>query len=588
MTTTAATQTFDPLTLEILWNRLVTTADEMAAILVQTSFSTVVGAANDFGCEIMDAHGRSLSHATRSMPVFNQTMPNVTRAFIDKLGLETMRPGDVFITNDSWMAAGHQYDIAVVTPFFRDGRVVGFAGSIANVSDIGGVLNDNLAREAYEEGLFIPMAHLFREGEPNELLLDFLRWNVRVPEMVIGDVYAEAAANDAGARKILALLDEYGLDDLDALAGEVQGRTDAAMRRAISRVPPGEYSHRVEFDEINVLEICAKVIFDGREVTVDFEGTSPQQPMGGINCTFSYTQGQTSYAMKYLLIPEVPENEGCYGAVNIVAPEGSLLNCRFPASVRTRTRSGWYIHSALAGALAQVLPDRVMAPNGLMGGIMAYGAEPGGRRYYAHFFDGGGMGAGRDSDGSGGLIFPSSASNVPVELFEVAAPILIHEKELLTDSGGAGRHRGGPGQRVSYSRLPGWPEPVVTNFWAHRMRVPPFGLQGGGPAAPSRVSIDGHELSREEFLHQTEGFTLSDDATVCTTDLAGGGGFGDPRERPAERVLEDVRNGLVSVEAAEREYGVVIDPMRLETDTAATEARRAAMGPSNTASPPSS
>lgn len=575
MTVATRPGTLDPLTLEIIWNRLVTTADEMAAILIRTSFSTVVGAANDFGCEIMDAGGRSLGHATRSMPVFNRTMPNVTRAFIEKFGLDKMQPGDVFISNDPWLAAGHQYDIAVVTPFFRDGRVVGFTGSVANVSDIGGVLNDNLAREAYEEGLFIPMAYLFRQGEPNELLLDMLRWNVRVPDMIIGDVYAEAAANEVGAQKVLALLDEYDLPDLAGVAAEIQGRTDAAMRRAIAAVPPGEYRYTVEFDEINVLTIAVKVIFDGREVTVDFSGTSPQQTMGGINCTYSYTQGQTSYAMKYLLIPDVPENEGCYGAVNIVAPERSLLNCSFPAAVRTRTRSGWYIHSALAGALADVLPDRVMAPNGLMGGIQAYGAAPGGWSYYAHFFDGGGMGAGRRSDGNPTLIFPSSASNVPIELFEVAAPVLMREKELLVDSGGAGRHRGGAGQRISFSRLPGWENPVVTSFWAHRMRVPPFGLRGGGPAASSRVYVDGRELTREEFLHQTEGYSLADDATVLTTELAGGGGFESSWQRPVERVLEDVRNGLVSLESAERDYGVVIDPETLLVRTAETEAQRA-------------
>lgn len=556
MTLAAPARTFDPLTLEILWNRLISTADEMAAVLIRTSFSTVVGAANDFGCEIMDASGRSLAHATRSMPVFNRTLPHVTRAFMQKFGAERIRPGDVFICNDPWLAAGHGYDIAVVTPFFRGDRLVGFTGSIANVSDIGGVLNDNLAREAYEEGLLIPMAYLFERGEPNDLVLEFLRWNVRVPEMVIGDVYAEAAANEVGAQKVLALLDEYGLEDLEDLAGEIQGRTDAAMRRAIAEIPVGEHRATVEFDEINLLTISVRVVFDGREVLVDFAGTSPQQPMGGINCTLSYTKGQTSYAIKYLLIPDAPENEGCYGPVRIEAPRGSLLNCVFPASVRTRTRSGWYIHSALSAALSNVLPTRVMAPNGLMGGIQAYGKDDAGRQYYAHFFDGGGMGAGATSDGNPTLIFPSSASNVPVEMFEVAAPVLIHEKEFMRDSAGAGQYRGGPGQRVSFSRLPGWGQPVVVNFWAHRMRVPPFGLEGGGPALPSRVFIDRRELDRAEFLSKTEGFALVDDATVCTSEIAGGGGFGDALRRPREKVGEDLRNGLISEESATRDYGL--------------------------------
>jgi N-methylhydantoinase B/oxoprolinase/acetone carboxylase alpha subunit len=197
-----------------------------------------------------------------------------------------------------------------------------------------------------------------------------------------------------------------------------------------------------------------------------------------------------------------------------------------------------------------------MAPNGLMGGIQAYGKDDAGRQYYAHFFDGGGMGAGASNDGNPTLIFPSSASNVPVEMFEVAAPVLIHEKEFVRDSAGAGRYRGGPGQRVSFSRLPGWPQPVVVNFWAHRMRVPPFGLEGGGPATPSRVFIDGRELDRQEFLSQTEGFQLDNDATVCTSEIAGGGGFGDPRERPRDDVRDDVRNGLVSEHSAARDYGL--------------------------------
>jgi N-methylhydantoinase B/oxoprolinase/acetone carboxylase alpha subunit len=553
---TAEKGTFDPLTLEILWNRLISTADEMAAVLIRTSFSTVVGAANDFGCEIMDASARSLAHATRSMPVFNRTLPHVTRALIEKFGAERMRPGDAFICNDPWLAAGHGYDIAVVTPFFRGERLVGFTGSIANVSDIGGVLNDNLAREAYEEGLLIPMAYLFERGASNDLVLEFLRWNVRVPEMVIGDVYAEAAANEVGAQKVLSLLDEYALQDLEDLAAEIQGRTDTAMRRSIASVPHGEYCATVEFDEINLLTISVRVVFDGSEVLVDFAGTSPQQPMGGINCTLSYTMGQTSYAMKYLLIPEAPENEGCYNAVRIEAPPGSLLNCVFPASVRTRTRSGWYIHAALAAALSDVLPGRVMAPNGLMGGIMAYGNDVRGRQYYAHFFDGGGMGAGAHHDGNPTLIFPSSASNVPVEMFEVAAPVLIHEKEFVCDSAGSGLQRGGPGQRVSFSRLPDWPRPVVVNFWAHRMRVPPFGLEGGGPATPSRVFIDGRELNRQEFLSQTEGFQLSDDTTVCTSEIAGGGGYGDARLRPRERVQADLQNGLISEARAASDYGL--------------------------------
>jgi N-methylhydantoinase B/oxoprolinase/acetone carboxylase alpha subunit len=570
------TQTFDPLTLEILWNRLIATVDEMAAVLVRTSFSTVVGAANDFGCEIMDANGRSLAHATRSMPVFNRTMPNVTRKMIDKYGLTNLRPGDVFICNDPWMAAGHADDVAVVTPVFRRGRVIAFTGSIANVSNIGGILNGNLARESYDEGLFMPITYFFKEGVVSELVVDLFRWNVRVPDMVIGDLYAEAAANEIGAQKILALLDEYGLDDFEALGNEIQSRTDTAMRKAIAAIPPGSYHYEVEFDEIGILTIACTVTFDGETVTVDYTGSSPQQPMGGINCTYSYIQGQTSYAMKYLLIPDVPENEGCYGAVNIVASEGSILNCRFPASVRNRTRSGWYIHSALAGALQQVLPDRVMAPTGLLGGMRAYGTTADGRAYFAHLFNGGGMGAGIRTDGMPSLIFPSSASNVPVEMFEVAAPVLMREKQYLTDSGGAGRQRGGSGLRASFSRLPGWDRPVFVGYAAHRMRVPCFGLRGGGAGTAAQAHINGRVLSAEEGLHLTGGYQLNDDDTVCGTDLAGGGGFDPAPERAPALVLADVLDGYVSFESARDNYRVVIDPATLTLDEEATHALRVA------------
>ena len=217
---------FDPFTLEILWHRLITTVDEMAAILVRTSFSTVVGAANDFGCEVMDADGRSLAHATRSMPVFNRTLPNVTRAVIEKFGKEGLRPGDVFIANDPWLNAGHHPDIAVMTPFFRGGRLMGIAGSIAHVTDLGGVLDSNIVREAYEEGLLIPIARLYDEGRLNEVVMDFIAGNVRVPEMVIGDIHAQVASNQAGGEKILALMHEYDLDDLKPLATEIQSRSE--------------------------------------------------------------------------------------------------------------------------------------------------------------------------------------------------------------------------------------------------------------------------------------------------------------------------------------------------------------------------
>lgn len=567
---------FDPLTLEILWQRLITVVDEMATILVRTSFSTVVGAANDFGCEIMDADGRSLAHATRSMPVFNRTLPNVTRAVIDKFGRAGLRPGDVFIANDPWLNAGHHPDIAVMTPFFRQGQLMGIAASIAHVADMGGGLDSNNAREAYEEGLLIPMARLYEAGQLNEVVIDFITANVRVPEMVTGDVHAQVAANQAGGEKVMALMDEYNLADLKELATEIQDRSEAAMRRAIQVVPDGTYRGRAGFDEFDrPLHIDCRIDVQGDELAIDFGGTSPQQPRGGLNCTFVYSRGHASYGLKCILLPEVPSNAGCYRPLRITAPEGSILNARYPASVRLRTKTGWYIHNALFAALADVLPDQVMGPAGAISGLTVFATD---RRYHktyhSWFFNGGGMGAGSRMDGNSTCIYPSSASNVPIELFEVAVPVLLEQKEFLTDSGGPGRQRGGLGLRMSFRALDGFDGVPTASIWQHGQNIPHAGLKGGSGANVSEVYIDDHKLSREERLELTGMLLLDDPQKVVSYDTTGGGGFGFPHERDPARVREDVRDGLVSVEQAARSYGVVIDPETLEIDEAATTARR--------------
>ena len=559
---------FDPLTLEILWQRLITAVDEMASILVRTSFSTVVGAANDFGCEIMDADGRSLAHATRSMPVFNRTLPNVARAVLEKYGRDSLQPGDVFIANDPWLNAGHHPDVAIVTPFFRQGDLMGFAASIAHLADLGGTLDSNHAREAYEEGLLIPMAHLFDQGRLNEVIIDFIAGNVRVPEMVIGDIHAQVSANQAGGEKIVALMAEYRLEDLQPLASEIQARSEAAMRRAVGAVPDGDYVSQVRFDEFDgELHLDCRVSIRGDELLVDFSGSSPQQPQGGINCTFSYCRAHTSYGLKCILLPEVPSNSGCYQPIRIMAPAGSILNAHFPASVRMRTKTGWYIHHALFAALADILPDQVMGAPGVIGGLTIFASKKNtGKTHHSWFFNGGGMGAGSRVDGNSTCIYPSSASNVPVELFEVAVPVLVGQKEFLPDSGGAGQQRGGLGLRMSFRVLHGFEGAVTASLWLHGQNIPPFGLRGGGAANAAEVYFNERALDREAVKNLTGALLLDDPELLVSFDTAGGGGFGPPEARDPERVREDVRDGLVSMEQASKTYGVAIDPDTLEID----------------------
>ena len=325
---------FDPVSLEIMWSRMLNVAEEMWSTVLRTAVSTIIASANDFGCEVLDAEGRSIAHAYRSMPVFNMTMPNVTKEILKKYPVETMHPGDVYMTNDPWMCAGHLPDIAIVSPVFYQGRFVGFVGNIANTSDIGGTLDLKRVTDSYEEGIFFPLCKLYDKGEPNELAFDMYRWNVRGPDMVLTDIEAQVAANQVGARRINDFLDEYGLEDLAALSAAIRGRSETAMRRAISELPDGVYENHVYTDGMgDPLKIQTRIEIRGDEILVDFAGSAPQIDRGGLNCTMIYSQGHTYYPLACLLTPDVPVNEGCFEAITVTAPEGTIINCTFPASV---------------------------------------------------------------------------------------------------------------------------------------------------------------------------------------------------------------------------------------------------------------
>ena len=239
---------FDPVSLEIMWSRLVSISEEMWTTTLRTAVSTIIASANDFACEILDAQGRSIAHAYRSMPVFNMTMPNVTKEVLKKYPAETLRPGDVFLTNDPWLCAGHLPDIAVITPIFYQNKLVGFTGNIANTSDIGGSLDEKNVRDSYEEGIFFPICKMYDQSKPNELVFDMFKWNVRAPEMVLTDLEAQVAANQMGCQRVVEFLEEYGLPDLSTISAAIRSHSEQAMRDAISRVQDGEYATEVFTD----------------------------------------------------------------------------------------------------------------------------------------------------------------------------------------------------------------------------------------------------------------------------------------------------------------------------------------------------
>jgi N-methylhydantoinase B len=538
---------FDPVTLQILWSRLIGIVDEGAITLVRTSFSSVVQECNDYACVVMDAEGRGLADNPRSIPAFIGTLPRTTRAILRELPPDTWAPGDVVVTNDPWLGTGHLPDFSLVAPVFHRGRLVAFAGSVAHAADVGGINWGSHAREVYEEGIRIPISKLLEAGRPNRQLLRILEANVRVPEQVVGDLLAQVAAVELCQERVSEFLVDAGLDDLAELARAIQAHADRSMRAAIRAVPDGVYEHAVALDGYDrPLEVRARVTVAGDTLEVDFAGTSPQVPHG-INSPMTYTYAYTQYPLKCALDPLTPKNEGSYGPLGVRAPEGSILNPRFPAPVSGRHLTGMYCAAAVFGALAQAIPDRVMADSsGPPTRPVFAGRTDDGRPFSLIIFPWGGMGARPTADGVACTAYPGNDACASVEVMETLAPVRFREKQLVPDSGGVGRHQGGAGQRLTIEYLAR--EPATLSLMAARFRTPAGGLLGGGPGSLTEVRLN-------EAAIPANGRQVVQQADVVTITYPGGGGYGDPRERDPRRVAEDVADGLLSPQRAREAYG---------------------------------
>jgi 5-oxoprolinase (ATP-hydrolysing) len=546
----------DPVSLEIMWARLVTVVEEMWHTIVRTAFSLIVSEAQDFATDLLDPDGESLAHSPRAMPVFNLTVPIAVKALLAKFPPATLRPGDVLITNDPWLCAGHLFDIAVVTPVFREGRLVALTATVGHVGDIGGTKDSLRAREIYEEGFQIPPMKLFREGVANEDLLTLFAENVRKPAEVLGDVHSFVAANQLGAERLLAVMDDYGMHDLRALAAVVQDRAEVAMREAIRRLPDGEYRSEIHNNPLGErLTYPLKVTVRGDEVELDFAGAPPQQTRGGLNCTYTYTAAHATYPMKCILSPQIRSNAGCYRPFTVLAPAGSILNADKPASVNLRTRTGWYLAPNIFRALAEAAPDQVQAATGLPHATNLYGRDAAGRIYADHFFVGGGQGACSKTDGKSALLYPTSAANTSIELMETRAPVLLVEKTLVADSGGAGRQRGGLGVRTRLRKLYDDGLPMLCSVYPEGVGVHTPGLFGG------LAGLDALGVVRDAagaVVHDCgtgELVTLTTIDRIVEVRLTGGAGYGDPHTRDRTRLAADVADGYVSPDAAARDYG---------------------------------
>jgi N-methylhydantoinase B len=518
--------TLDAVSVEVLWTRLISSVDEAALTLHRTSFSTVVRESHDYTCMVLDPKGRAVAQASRSVPSFIGTLPMSVRAFLERHPADTLSPGDVILSNDPWIGTGHLPDLTLAAPLFARGRLIGFAGVIAHMSDIGGRRRAPDNRDIFEEGLQIPILKLYEAGRPNRTLFDIIARNVRVPTEVLGDLHAMVGATEKMQQGVERLLEEYRLADLSLLAGEIIGRTQAAMRRAIASVPDGEYASTTmidSFDSDKPLRIVCTIRVQGERLTVDFAGSSPQNA-SPLNSVLGYTSAYSIYALKCILLPGVPNNEGNVLPIRIDAPEGSFLNPRYPAAVEARATVGHYTTSAVFNTLSLALPGRVPAESGipLHGFTMSGRAD--GKAFSSIFFFSGGQGARPNQDGLPTLSFPTNVSNTPVEILERKLPLRVVEKALLPDSGGAGRFRGGPGQRVALEVLN--PDGVTATLLSQRLLFPPVGRQGGGNGSLERVLLNGEPVQGERPFQLKQG-------DVFVLELPGGGGFGDPAGRSA-------------------------------------------------------
>ncbi len=533
----AATR-FDAVTLEVLWTRAISIVDEAAKAIVRTSFSTLSNEANDFACVLTDARGGALAQNTGSIPSFIATLPATVRHFLARMGASQMAPGDVLITNNPWMGTGHLSDVCVVKPIFRDDRLVAFSSTTSHMPDIGGRVRAIEAREVFEEGLHIPLAKLVHAGRPDATLVELIRANVRTPDQTLGDIWAQVGANELMERRVLRLMDDYGLDSLEAFADEIFGRSERAMRQAIKAVPDGTYRYGFRTDGTDgPLDFAIALTVAGDDVVADYAGTSAAQPRA-INCVLAYTYAMTAYAIRCALLATLPNNEGMYRPVRIEAPEGSILNPRFPAAVVSRAVTGHYVPALVLGALHQVIPDRVMAAAGSpLWAVTQSGTRDDGKPYTTVLFFNGGMGATPGKDGESVLSWPSNISSTPVEVAERHSPLFFHYKRLRAGSGGAGRFRGGLGQDVLIEVESA--RPVLMSFMAERTRFAAPGLAGGAQGGLGDVRINGRRVDnrRQHVLER------GDQVLVSTP---GGGGYGAAKARDRRLVQRDRLLGYVA------------------------------------------
>ncbi len=541
-----------PIDLQIMWNRLIAVVEEQATTLIRTAFSTSVREAGDLSAGLFDVQGRMMAQAVTGTPGHVNAMAESVGHFIDQIGRQNIFDGDVYLTNDPWFGTGHLHDFTVTTPVFRAGQHIGFFACTAHVVDIGGRGFGPDANEVYEEGLLIPIMKFAERGEVAHPLLNLIRWNVREPDQVVGDLYSLAACNEAGNRRLQDMLSEFHINDLEALSDFIIDSSARATHAAIATVPPGTYANTMTVDGYDLpVDLAVTLNIQGETLTADFTGTGPMSKFG-VNVPEVYTRAYACYALKCAIAPEVPNNAGSLAPFRITAPTGCILAARRPAPVSVRHVIGHLVPDVVLGALHKALPGTVPAEGASAlwnVQISARASDPdsGLPSREVLMFNSGGTGARPTLDGLSATAFPSGVKTMSVEVTEHVGPIILWRKDLREGSGGAGATRGGLGQVIEIEPREGY------DFWFNAMfdRIdnPARGREGGQPGASGIVALaDGTKLRGKgrQFVQNGQRLRLS---------LPGGGGYGDPQQRPAEQVRADLAAGYITENQAETDYG---------------------------------
>jgi N-methylhydantoinase B len=516
------TITLDAIELEVLWASLVSTVNEQARALQRAAFSPIVREAGDLANALFDRRGRMVAQAVTGTPGHINSLAVAAGKILEEYPLDAIEPGDVLITNDPYKTAGQLLDVTVLVPAWRGDRIVGFFGSTIHHTDVGGYGIGAGARDVFEEGIWIPITKLMRGGRRNDDVWKFILCNVREPEPVTGDLHAQMASGEIGATRLNGLLDTHGLDDIEDLADEIIERSEAATRRAIRSLPAGTYRANSVLDLADGSQIDIRVALtvdpDAGEILVDYTGSSPASP-AGINVVRNYTHAYTTFTIRSVLNPEVPNNHGSLAPIKVEAPEGSIVHAVSPAPCTARHVVGMFLPMPLLQALAQVLPDQVMAEGaGAVWTCQVSGVRADGRPFITSMFNyAGGAGARAAKPGLSATAYPTGVAAVPVEVVESTAPLVFRRKELRPQSGGGGEQTGGLGQVIEFTVENGrdWTLNAVTSRLAH----PPQGLFGGAAGAAGRFVVNDEPVRTQKRIDLHSG-------DVVRLELPGGGGYG--------------------------------------------------------------